>query len=149
MQMCRYISRYLGRYLRRAMDTFCTQLVVNKVATCFASCCIDYTQTNLQVYDDLAHGITQEPSLEDRLSKAGRQTNEDGEEVCHGQVRKEEVGDGPQVFVSPDSVTHKEIASNASDEHQKVDRRDDPFQGGHLQVHMDVLDKILGKRQQS
>lgn len=99
------------------MDTFCTQLVVNKVAKCFASCCIDYTQTNLQVYDDLAHGITQEPSLEDRLSKAGRQTNEDGEEVCHGQVRKEEVGDGPQVFVSPDSVTHKEIASNASDEH--------------------------------
>lgn len=99
--------------------------------------------TYLQVDENLAHQVAQEPRFKNRLGETWRQTKDNGEEIRHSKIGQEKIGDSPKVLVPPDSIAHEEVASHSGDEHKNIYDRYNPLQVCQLQVVVDVVEQIL------
>lgn len=70
----------------------------------------------LDVRDDFAGEVFEEPLLGELLEDDQRQAEEDDEEVPEGQVGQQGVGDAPHVVVVADDAHHCHVAHDADAE---------------------------------
>lgn len=100
-------------------------------------------QTYLEVVDDLAQDPSKEPGLRDVDDDGRRQTDEDDEEVSHGQIDDEEIGDGPHLTVPPDDEADEGVPYQSNHEDDEVEKHQDPLERRRKDVASDHLNVVL------
>lgn len=81
----------------------------------------------LSVEDAFAQGVAEEPGLRHVPEHRRRQTENQHHEVSDGQVDDEIISDGPHAWVADDGRAHQQVADQAGDENEAVERDQQPL----------------------
>jgi len=92
--------------------------------------------------DEFAECASNEPGLGDVADDGGRQTDQNDEKVCRGQVDNEQIRHGPHLRVLPDDDADERVAGQSADEDGGVQHDDDPLERGREDVVADLVDVV-------
>lgn len=99
--------------------------------------------SHLKVKHDLAHEAAQEPSFSYIPQHSRRETDENDQEVGHGQIDDEIVGDSAHGVVAIDGETDQAVAHQTHDEHGDVEADEGPLVGRRVDVVLDHGQVVL------
>ena len=98
----------------------------------------------MHVLRELAHCSPEVPGLRDVSEDREGEADEDDEEVGHRQVDDEEVRHRPHVVVLTDGDAHEQVAEQADDEDDQVERDDTPLECRREDVVADHVQVVVG-----
>lgn len=101
----------------------------------------------LNIWYNLAHGLTEPPIARNVGEHRRRQTDENDEKVTDGQVHNENVRDGAHVRVLGHHNDHEQVADDADHKDRKGEHEQTPLERVRIEVVVELtVSRILFAR---